>query len=329
MREPTYRDALRHGWSIMIEHKVLWILGLFAALLGQMGILEIFTKVIVTAKYYTYYPFIAHFPAFAQGFINFLRDWNLPFDRGVWLVWLLVVMLAFGFLFLFVAVVSQGALIHCVAQFVHGKFRLASHEAWHAGVDHFGRLLLLQIIKKIVIGLLVLFVGFSTYHFIITPSTIYTTLFAISLLLALFLGSIISLLVTYAAGYVVVEELHLKDALPAAWRLLKTHSLVSVEVAVIMLLVNMVVAILAMVAIILFRVELAFLAVLSLATNSFALWSIGSTFGALFLTGIFVVLGSFITVYSTAGWMYLFMKMHSHGLRPRVHLFFQKLFARV
>ncbi len=328
MREPTYRDSLIHGWYLMLDHKILWIFGLFAALLGQMGVLEIFTKVIVTAKYYTYYPLIMSAPEITKGIVSSLQEWNLPLDKGVWLIWLLVIFLAFAFVFLFVAVVSQGALIHCVHQFVRGKSKLASHEAWHAGVGHFGRLLFLQVIKKIVLSILLFFTGYATYHFILTPSPFFTTLFAFSILVALFFGSIISLLTTYAAGYIVVEEYQVENALSEAWKLLRSHSLVSLEVASIILLMNVVVTLVAACAVILFKFQLALVGIFALATNSLALWSVGNTFSALILTGILVVLGSFITVFSTSVWTYLFMKMHETGLQPRMKLLVQRLFSR-
>lgn len=324
MREPTYRDALSHGWYLMVQHKVLWIFGLFAALLGQMGVLDIITKVVVTAKYYTYYPFFANAPLLMNAFVEALRQWRLPFDRGVWLIWLLVVFAAFGLAFLFVAVVCHGALIHSVSQYVRGKFKLAHHESWHAGVKHFGRLLALQVLKKLIITILVLFVGFATYHFILTPSIFYTTLFAFSILFSLFIGSIVSLLVTYAACYIVVEEFKLSPALQSAWQLLKSHSLVSVEVAIIILLMNVIAAVVAAMAIILFKVELALIAVISYAFNSLSLWSIGNTLSALLLTGVLMVIGSFITVFSTSVWTYLFMKMHRHGLVSRLKLLFSR-----
>lgn len=324
MKEPTYRDALSHGWYLLIEHKVLWIFGLFAALLGQMGVVEIFTKVVVTAKYYTYYPLFANAPLLTNAFVAALRNWHLPFDKGAWLIWLLVVLASFGFAFAFVAVVCQGALIHSVAQYVRGKFTLAHHESWHSGVKHFWRLFLLQVIKKFVIGALVLCTGYATYHFILTPSTFFTTLFAFTILASLFVGSIVSLLMTYAAGYVVVEEQPLQTALASSWSLLRAHSLVSFEVASLILFMNVVATVVAALAIILFKVELAFFAILAIVFNSFAVWSIGNTLSALLMTGIIMVIASFVTVLSTTIWTYLFMKMHRQGVVSRIKLLFSR-----
>jgi hypothetical protein len=328
MREPTYRDALSHSWQLLTQHKVLWIFGLFAALLGQLGIIEILSKVIVTAKYYTYYPLFVNLPAFLKAFSGAMQEWNLPLDKGVWFVWLLVILLSFAFLFVFVAVVSQGALIHSIAQYVRGKTKLEHHESWHAGVWHFGRLLSLQIIKKLCIGVLVLFTGFATYNFVLNPSIGNTTFFSFALLVSIFFGSIISLLTTYAAGYVVVEEFHVRGALQSAWRLLQAHGLVSVELALISLLVNIISAITALLVVVFFRIEIFILSFLSLVFQSVTLWSLGNTFTALLTTGMLMVIASFVTVFTTAMWTYVFMKMHRDGVPSRTKLFFRKVFLK-
>lgn len=324
MKEPTYRDALSHGWHLMVNHKILWIFGLFSVILGQMGVLEIFTKVMVTIKYYTYYPLFTHASLLYHSFLIALQKWNLPVDQRVWLFWLLGILLALAALFIFVAVVTQGALIHYVAQYINGKTKLASHEGWHAGVKHFWKLLFLQVVKKLGIFLLVLMVGRTTYYFILEPGTLNTILFVFSILLSLLLGSILSLWVTYAAGYIMVEEQKLKNALASSMSLLKSHGLVSLEVAVLMLGVNVLVTMVAIILVLLYKIEIGLVAVIALTTNSLAVWSIGTTFSSLLLTAFLIILGSFVMVYSTVVWMYLFMKMHRQGVIPRLKLLFSR-----
>lgn len=324
MSEPTYRNAFSHGWHLMRGHRVLWIFGLLAALLGQMGILEIFSKVVVTAKFYTYYPLVTHASTLLKSVIESLQVWYVPVDQKVWFVWLGCILLSFICLFIFAAVVSHGAIIHSVAQYYRGKTKIAFHEAWHTGVKHFWKLFSLQVIKKLVIAVLVLFVGGAVYNSIVSPSVATTTLFIFSLFVALFLGSMVSLLTTYAAGYVMVEETSTTEAIRMAMVLLKSHGLVSVEVAVLMLLVNAFVGLLAGVLLILFRIEIGLILLLSLATNSLTVWSLGNTFAGLLLTALLMALGSFITVYSTTVWTYLFMKMHHHGVIPRLKLLFSR-----
>ena len=51
-REPTYTDAIRAGWHLAWHHKSLWIFGLFAAFLGQMGIVELLCNTVYGATYF-------------------------------------------------------------------------------------------------------------------------------------------------------------------------------------------------------------------------------------------------------------------------------------
>jgi hypothetical protein len=139
------------------------------------------------------------------------------------------------------------------------------------------------------------------------------------------MGMILSFLLVYAVGYVVVENQKLIPALRNAWRMFTDHWFVSLEIGFIMIVLN----VLAL-ALVIFGLYVFFL-------PSLFMWSLASVLQsqALFMTGVIVgftlfvlymaLIASMFTVFTTATWTYLFTKMHKKGIKSRlVHLFHGK-----
>jgi len=143
-------------------------------------------------------------------------------------------------------------------------------------------------------------------------------LFLFIFLLATFVGMVVSLLVVYAAGYIVIEDYSLGRALEGAWKLFWKHWLVSLEVGFVFLVLNVLLVAVAVCGLYIFFLTIALFWMAGMAANSIAVVSMGVTVG-LFLFGFFLLfIGSVFTVFSTTSWTYLFMKMHTEGIVSRV-----------
>lgn len=319
MKEPLYRDALKYGWKFTWKHPFLWVYGLFAAALGQFGMFDILSRIVSSVKDATgaewqkgldMSRFMFRNVGWTHGF-QFQTDW-------VWLLWLAVVCVGFMVFFTFVAVVSQGALIYASAQ---GKSKMpiaADSREWHAGANHFWRLFFLQIFKKISIIIFGLIAGSAAYMVVVSsPSSVNLLFFLIMFLFAAFASITVSFFTIYAACYVVVEEAKLSKAFSLAWQLFSRHWLVSIEVGLLFFAFNILTA---------FVGILSFFALLALAS---LLWFFTVFIGNMVLSGavmmffffcflaLVMFLGAVFTVFSTSVWTYLFMHMHSFGIKSR------------
>ena len=318
MKEPLYRQAFVHSWKLAWQHKFLWVFGLFAAFLGQMGILELLSKVTIASSDYALNPKWLALPKLIKYMLADLSGYSLPVDGWIWMIWLAVIVLGACIVLTFLSVTSQGALVYSAAQSVKDKNLPDSRKSWHVGVKHFWRLFFLNLVKKIVMVLLSVAAGYGALNFVIVESGWGLVLFLLLFLLTILVGMVLSFLVIYAAGYVVVEEYSLGRSIEAAWKLFSSHRLVSLEVGLLVLLSNFALgAILVFAFIVLFFPTLLSWFVAALTAN-IALYAAGTIVGVILFTLFLVSAGSVFVVFTTTVWTYLFMKMHKVGIKSRI-----------
>jgi hypothetical protein len=318
MKEPLYRDAVRFGWTFAWKNKFLWIYGLLAALLGQLGMFDMLGK---TGRA------IAHAAAgeVRLDFFRFPGGRMLPGisqfvgNPGLaWLLWVFILGAGVAAALTVLAVVSQGALIHAAARGKHGKDLPADSREWHAGVAHFWRLLFLNALKKITIILLSVLVGWAAYAAALSSGIGDFFLFLALFVLCVAVGMAVSFFVLYAACYVVIEEHGLADALQSAWALLKQHWLVSLEVGCVFLILNMLLAAAGMLGFFLLLVPATLLWFLAFFIGNSVLFGIGMVFLLFCFIAFVMALGAVFTVFSTTTWTHLFLHMHRYGVRSRL-----------
>lgn len=317
-KEPTYRDALSHSWQLVRAHKLLWVYGLFAAFLGQAGLLELATKIGFASTDYALYPTWLALPAlFRTGGILSL---GFTVEGWSWFGFVLAILLGFGLLLVAAAVISQGALISSVARSVQRRTFPHVGKAWHTGAEHFWRLFFINVCKKVSLVLLTVMTGWATLNVAVENLTSVgdVIIFFVVFVLAVTVGMVVSFIAVYAAGYVVVEEMPLFVAIESAWRLFVSHWLVSIEVGLVMLLLNVAVGIVSLIGLFVLFLPTMVLWFIAVLTGSYALINIAFMLGVGLFTIFVVLLGGVFTAYTTTTWTYLFMKMHKHGMMSRI-----------
>jgi len=319
MHEPLYRQALRHSWDLVWQHKFLWIFGLFAALWGQLGLMDLLCKIWFSGSDYTLYPHWLAWPKLWQSIWLNSPGLTLSGDVWLWFGYLLVLILGCVLFLLFVSVVSQGAIIKAAAHSAKTRMFFPSiSQAWSAGIKHFWRLLLLNVLRKAVLILLAVAVGYGALNFVISESLLGLLLFWLLFILAAVVGAVLSFLLIYAGSYVVVEDYKLGKAMAGAWKLFISHWLVSVEVGLIVLLLNIALAAAVIFGFLILFLPTLVLWLISVWSNSYVLWVSGIMVGLTLFLLFVIFIGSMFTVYTTSVWTYLFVKMHKVGVKSRV-----------
>ncbi|KKQ27080.1 MAG: hypothetical protein US42_C0015G0023 [Candidatus Magasanikbacteria bacterium GW2011_GWC2_37_14] len=317
MQKSFYREALKNSWQLASQHKLLWIFGFFAAFLGQMGVLELLTKVWHAAQNLGVYPYWWLLPKILA--VSWLAH-PLSFDieTWTWLFWLVFVFVAFGIFWIFVSVVSQGAVVRAAAQFDTKKTLPSTSAGWQAGVKHFWRLLLINIIKKVLLLLLAAVVGWGAWAVFSSGSFWQVGLFLLAFLLATIVGLVISFLAVYAANYVVVEEYSLGKSLLFAYELFKAHWFVSLEIGLIVLGVNIVFIVGLLLGFFVIFLPTLFLWGLTILFSNPSFWIFGLVVSG-FLYILFAALATAVfSIFSISIWTYLFTKMHKTGIKSRL-----------
>lgn len=325
MKEPTYSNALRESWKLAWEHKSLWSFGLFAMLLGQLGIAELLLKVGVASKtgdiggVWTYAVYVLN----PMNWVEIFSLMTKSAETVIWFIWMLIILGGLTAVVVFVAVVSQGAIIHAAARYTKNKKALPNEgKAWAVAADHFWKLFFLNVLRKLVLFITALAVAWGAVYAAAHPGG-GSWIFFFIFLFAVLIGTILSILLVYASAYVLEEEYSFWESITAATQLLSEHWLVSFEVGIILMFMNIVLLILLFGGVVyLFFLPILIGANLGPALGSLEVVRAGALFGYMLFGLYAVTLMSIFTVYINTTWTYLFMKMHKHGVASRLKHYF-------
>ncbi|MFH1946540.1 MAG: hypothetical protein ABIJ23_00050 [Candidatus Magasanikbacteria bacterium] len=318
MKTPLYQQAIVHSWKLAWEHKILWVFGLFAVFLGQMGILDLLGKVVMSASNSPLHIALSEWFLVLKNVIFEFKSLSLSLDIWIWFFSLGVVILGFGLFLVFVSVISQGALIKAAAVSVKHKKLPNAGEEWHVGVNHFWPLFFVNLGKKIVFCILSLFVSWLAFLTVINFNLLWGLLFLFGFILATLIGMIASFLSIYVAGYIVVEKFNFEKACVSAWKLFLGHWLVSMEVGLIVLLLNLLVGLIVFIFVMILVIPTLASGLLVAASYNPVLWFVSLLFRVGVPVLLIMVVGSIFTVFNTSVWTCLFMAMHKVGLKSRI-----------
>lgn len=317
MREPTYRQALKVSWSLAWNHKILWIFGLFAAFWGQLGLMDLLSKFYLSPSYLGFSPVWWMTPRVWFD-TSIYSQLNMNASGWVWLLWLLIILLGFLVLFIFMATVSQGAIIKAASKIVKKNDLPDLEKSWQAGTKHFWSLFFLNTIKKIILVSFGCFLGTLSILLVFNNSGLGIFLFILLFILLACVGIIISFISIYAACFIVIKDYKLFKSISSAWKLFTKHWIVSLEVGLIVMLLNIVLAVVSIAGLflILFPSLLFWLGAV-LLYNPLLIF-IGTLIGlVLFILFIFLIISVF-SVFNISIWTYLFTKMHREGIVSRI-----------
>ena len=318
MKEPTYRQTLSHAWDVVWHNKSLWILGLFAALLGQFGFSDIFGKI------------------WAMTDTNTIGQWSfliptikLNFSGDVWstlgIIWISIICISILAFLIFLAVTSQGALISYAADWFKSKKHQKLSKPWRRSLKHFWSIFLINILRKILLFLSLAVFGLTLNYFIFSQNLSQGFVLALSLTLILFISLFISVIFIYTLCALVIDGKGVRAAVAKAWGILSEHTLVSLEVGLLLMLLNFLLVIaIATGAFFAFLPAMLFWLAAGI-TNTLVLASFGFALGV-FLWLVFIVLiAGFFNAYTTSAWVFLYMKMHKEGIPSRLVHFFKHM----
>lgn len=317
MKESIYIQATKRAWHFVWENKTIWIFGIFAAFLGQFGMVEFLGKIgFYTGNAGMYFTRIDGMTFdvrdLVMQIVNSLPNRLLALSLLLLLASLLVV-------FVYAAVICQGAIIHASAQSISGKKHVDILKAWHSSHVHFWSLFLLNFFKKVLIVFLSVMVSVTAYGALAVPTIGNNLFFLFTFIIASAVGIVLSFLVVYTAAYIVVEKYTLMNAVHGAWHLFTEHWLASIEVGLIVLLFNLFLGILILLGFVLGLLPaiLIWFLVILIGSSQAMLYT-GLVAGLIVFVMYLMAVGAMFTVFVSYIWTYVFMKMHKVGVKSRI-----------
>ncbi|MDD4900929.1 MAG: hypothetical protein PHS62_02330 [Patescibacteria group bacterium] len=305
-----YRDILKQALVSTWNNKHLWWFGIFAAFLGSGGEMKILLNNAGGDPGRLLFPAwqnLASTGVFSrQTFTNigflFTHD---TLNMVVFLIMALAI-LAATLLLIWLVVVSQAALVSGSAALINKK-QLSFKDGLNAGILNFWPVLILNIIVKAAVYILFLAVSIPLIFF--RASFVAALFYAFALALAALAALILSFIVKYAIAYAVVYKQKVGSALKKAWRLFKNNWLISLEMAVILFVIDILIGLAIFLAILTLAVPFLFLGLIFFYSfSAVGSWLIVVLALVCFLF-IVVAGGAALSVFQISSWTALFLEL--------------------
>lgn len=322
-----YRTILKRAWDNAWKHKYLWFFGLFAALLGNGGELELIFRNFNEQGQDSFFPAWQKFVAtgiFSKN--SLINISNLahtePFSLFIALSTLLVIVLLVLFV-LWLTIVSQVAIVHNTAKIKHDKEH-DFKDGIMQGVKKFWPVLGLNIIIKIIAGTLFFLVGLPIYFGIVKSALTINLIYILMFILFIPISLVLSFVIKYAIVYNVVKDQKFLDAIKSGWNLFQKNWLISVEMAILLFFINFMTGIAILIIFLILAVPLLFIILIfSEIAAIINIWFF--IFSALILLVVMVVfVGSLLSTFQISAWTHLFIELVGKGGTSKLVRIFAK-----
>ena len=319
--EPIYRESLTKSWQLLLHHKLLWVLGAMAMLVGQFGLGNFLGSlwIYITKGQVTLIPWLPR--ELSWPVLSVAETWQFAA--------LLVVMLTLFGLITIVATCAQGTIIAAGVRYASGKKIPHPHlgTLWHIGAEHFWRLLVINIVQQIVL----LFTVSSLLGFWrdFSHGTLGgMIMLVIGMTLGLFIALFTSVLSIYTAIFVVDKEYTLSEAVGAGYDLFKNHILVSLEISVILLLLSILPVIAIWFAAYLVIIPVIPFWLIGAFSGSVGTALVGTMVGETLFAVLVALIGGAFNAFMIVTWTYCYRVMEKKGMPSRLAHHTRKIFSQ-
>ena len=299
--QPLYREVLRLAWRLTWHQPLLWVLGLFSAVLVSGGAFDVLARHISWSLH----------PDFGFMSASWWRwgNWELGLTASLWLVALVLLLAGLAVYVVFVMIRSFISLILGAGEYKAGE-KLDLEKLWHAGRRHFWPVLGTIVLAKILIMILGALTLLPLFLLVLGKwnlfsSIIYPPIFLIGVVA----GVVVSFLMIFVSAFLVLEKYDWQKAVAAAWRLFLRNWLVSLEMALVIfaiyLLVGLILAIGALIIIIPVVAVVIFARFIMLP----GLGSVAVFVGSLLAVCLVLLAAGFLSAFHVGSWVLLVERM--------------------
>lgn len=327
-----YRQILKKAFDITFNNKHLWFFGLFVSFLGISGeylsVYKAFQRLQQTnplVSWWNDFLFEVGVPASVlwQGFKEILL--SNPFQLAMPFLILVAFLIIIIFL-IWLIIVSQGGLIEAVSKIYKKKTSVFSEDL-RSGMINFNKIFGLNLIERIIIYILLLLVG--VFSFLIAKVNIALGLLIILLVFVLMiLIMIASFIIKYAICYSVISDKGFKDSIILAYDLFKKNWLLSIELAIILLLISFGAFILLV--ILSFLIILPFVLIMFICSvlEWSGLFMLFMFVGILVLFLFLLLFWAWLAVFQWSSWAVLFMELEKDKIESKISRVMQGVFGK-
>ena len=232
-----------------------------------------------------------------------------------------------GVLVLLLSVLSQGSLIIAAKELFKNKKEIKTSQVWNQSVRSFWPLFLINLIRECIFIFLTTFLGAMVY-FLNSGHAINYFFIGLIIVVGTLLALIVSSVAIYTACYVVIDHEEILKALKKGWQLFSEHLLVSLELSLLLLLMNFVALVAIFIGSTLVFIPSVVIWIVAGFTGNFVLMMIGQFLGMFLFALMMILVAAILNAYTISAWTYLFLKMHHQGVVSRLIHFAKAIVKR-
>lgn len=304
--EPLYRAILKKAWQITWKYKFLWFFGVFALWLGNGGEMQIFFNTMYSVQDMS----ASIIPQSIRDFFLLDALHNAQGLLGIlnWIIMVLVLIII-AIIIIWLIIISQTVIIKAANDIAEGK-AVKFKDLFNKSKEYFVKVLGLNFISKFLVMLIVLVIAIPLLLLVVQAGTKFKFLIAIIVwVLFLPIATIISFVIKYAINFVIMKGDKFTSSISKAWSLFKMNWLISVEMMIILLLIN------TFIGLIVIYLTLVILGPYNMDLLVMYAFTNGDVAMVLFkivpLALLYLFVGMFISVFQTTSWALLFNELTS------------------
>lgn len=317
--EPLYRTIIKKAWWQIKTHKWLWLFGLFAALLGNGGEVDVLFQ---NNKLTNAPIFLNNLKEnFAALDLNSLKDGIYTALSTAPLISMLSVAITIIFILLLVwlVTVSQGALIESANKLEENK-KINFKDALNKGVEKFWSILGLNLATRFILyfTLIILSIPFAMLYMFNSSGNAITFITILAFILLVPIAIILSFILKYAFAYVIIKNQPAVSAFILSWRLFAANWLISIEMAILLFLINLVVGLLLAIAIVVLALPFLGLVILMILVQNESGLNVALGLGLLVTLFLLLFTGAGLAAFQYSAWTILFQKLLAGKKYPKL-----------
>jgi hypothetical protein len=324
-----YRSIIRQAITTAWQYKYLWFFGLFATLLSSNFEIELVNRFTnAGAAPYDFQRWLDTGIFNGQTWLSFFQLAQTDTVTFISIIILVVVLALLAITIIWLAIVSQVALVSSAHKIISGTKKLSSSKSHDTSVGlqegrkYFWPVLGLNVlVRAIVYGLaattvipVLLWATKQTLSFSFVYLVIFLIFFAISLA--------ISLIAKYAIAAITLKGQSFSQAITSSWDLFWKNWLVSLEMAFILFATSILATFGILLVIAVIAIPLVFIILMMLWLNSFILWILSIALGVIIFFTILILGGSIVTVFQTTAWVNLYNQLNGKGVESKLERVF-------
>lgn len=243
----VYRLLFSRAWRLTRKHKELWLLGFFAAFIGNGGVYEALVRSFNNLSVgRSIFDTLKEYSQVGAGKLlawsSWSSLWHADFSSFTFMILSFLLVVCVVAFIISLAVICQGGLVRSAVD-LDQKKPIGLRQSLRVGVERFWPILELNVITKVILLGILMLLAFIVSQLYFDGGLVSVTVYTIAVILFIILGIIIYFLTVYGTAYVVLRHQGSFKALGSAWRLFIRNIILNLEMGLLLFIINILVVV--------------------------------------------------------------------------------------